>query len=104
MDYDTVYLNRKAIRKSRNLRGVRDYARVSPVCIVDTQRDPKNKVRGLLRVQYENGAVCTASFADYAIMIDFVRTRRSWRDGGAIFQYKDEDFGYLTKPGVIAGV
>lgn len=91
----------KVIRTSQNLRGMRDYARVSPVAKVTTQKDPQNKTRGILTVHYENGAHCVASFASFNIMIDFVRNRRSWR--GAEFVHLDGEQGYLTKPGIIAG-
>jgi hypothetical protein len=90
----------KVIRTSKNLRGMRDYARVSPVIGIVTQRDPKNKVRGILTVTYANGAHCVASFASHEIMIDFVRNRRTWR--GAGITHLDGEQGYLTKPGIIA--
>lgn len=89
------------IRTSKNLRGMRDYARVSPVAIVKTERDPANNVRGVLRVQYANGNYSIASFASYHIMVDFLRNRRSWRSAKHVM--KNEDMGYLTKPGTIAG-
>lgn len=89
------------IRESKNLRGMRDYARVSPVAIVETMRDKSNEVRGVLRVQYENGNYSIASFASYHIMIDFVRNRRSWRSARHVMQ--NENMGYLTKPGIIGG-
>lgn len=89
------------VRTSKNLRGMRDYARVSPVAKVQTEKDPNNAHRGLLRVTYVDGCYSIASFASHGIMIDWVRNRRSWR--GAEFIHKDRDFGYLTKPGQIAG-
>lgn len=81
------------IRKSRNLRGMRDYARVSPVTKIETRKDG---ARGILRVEYANGNYSIASFCSYHIMIDWVRNRRSWRH--AIHTMHDEDVGYLTKP------
>lgn len=89
------------VRTSKNLQGMRDYARVSPVVKVETRKDDKNIYRGLLRVTYENGNYSTASFASYSIMIDWVRNRRSWRT--AVHLMNDENMGYLTKPGIIAG-
>ncbi len=89
------------VRTSKNLRGMRDYARVSPVAKVETSRDPANNVRGVLRVTYSDGCYSIASFAGYHIMIDFVRNRRTWRNAEHIL--KNEDVGYLTKPGIIAG-
>jgi hypothetical protein len=89
------------IRSSRNLRGMRDYARVSPVAKIETSRDSSNNVRGVLRVTYANGCYSIASFGSYHIMIDFVRNRRSWRSAKHIL--KNENIGYLTKPGIIVG-
>jgi hypothetical protein len=92
----------EVIRTSRNLRGMRDYARVSPVVKVTTQKDPNNQVRGILTVEYADECTCRASFASHAIMIDFVRARRTWRETARIV-HLDGEQGYLTKPGSIAG-
>lgn len=89
------------LRTSKNLRGMRDYARVSPVAKIETMRDRANTARGVLRVTYSNGCYSIASFASYHIMIDFVRNRRTWR--GAVHTMHNENMGYLTKPGTIAG-
>lgn len=91
----------ETLRSSKNLRGMRDYARVSPVESVQTAKDAANQVRGVLRVNYKNGNFSTASFASYHIMIDFVRNCRSWRS--APHHMESENMGYLTKPGIIAG-
>ncbi len=91
----------QVIRKSRNLRAMRDYARVSPVVAVITDKDPGNAVRGVLLVEYADGAESRASFASHSIMIDWVRNRRTWR--GARINHLGGDMGYLTKPGRIAG-
>ena len=89
------------LHTSKNLRGMLDYARVSPVAFIVTSRDSANDVRGVLRVTYRNGCYSIASFASYHMMIDFVRNRRSWRD--AEHTMHNENVGYLTKPGIIAG-
>lgn len=87
------------IRRSKNLRGMRDYARVSPVKRVELT--PQGKVNGRLRVIYRDGASTSAHFASYHIMVDFVRNRRSWR--GAEIVFYGDNMGYLTRPGIIAG-
>ncbi len=87
------------LRTSRNLRGMRDYARVSPVATVETKPDGYDGARGLLRVTYADGCYSIASFASYHIMIDWVRNRRTWRDATRI--HGGLDIGYLTKPGII---
>lgn len=88
----------KTIRVSRNLRALRDYTKVSPVVNVSVKKD--GVCRGLLSVEYADGCTSTASFASYHIMVDWVRARRSWK--GAVITM-DENMGYLTKPGIIAG-
>lgn len=98
-----VQLRDRIVSRSRNLRGMRDYARVSPVaCVVcRMRRGHPNDPGGHLWVRYDNGATCETDFASYNIMVDFVRKRRSWR--GADFRYLDGNVGYLTSPGIIAG-
>lgn len=98
-----IQLRDRIVSRSRNLRGMRDYARVSPVaCVVcRMRRAHPNDPGGVISVEYANGATCTADFASYHIMVDFVRKRRSWR--GADFRYLDGNVGYLTSPGIIAG-
>ena len=96
---NNIIKNGQVIRRSKNLRGMRDYARVSPVKRVGLL--PDGDTRGQLWVCYADGADCKADFASYHIMVDFVRNRRSWR-GAEIFHYGG-DVGYLTKPGLIAG-
>lgn len=90
------------LRTSKSLRGMRDYARVSRVAVVDTKPDPQNTLRGVLRVTYANGCYSIAEFASYGIMIDFVRNRRTWRSAKRV--HGGTDMGYLTKPGTVAGV
>lgn len=102
-EYGTFIFNPDGaiVRRSKNLRGMREYARVSPVVKVETKRDPANTVRGVLKVTYMDGCTSIASFSSFHIMIDFVRNRRTWRN--AEFLHADGEIGYLTKPGIIAG-
>jgi hypothetical protein len=98
-----VQLRYRIVSRSRNLRGMRDYARVSPVVRVECRKrnaHPKDP-GGVISVEYTDGATCTADFASYHVMVDFVRNRRSWR--GADVRYLDGNVGYLTSPGIIAG-
>lgn len=100
MAYGTAVEYRgELIRKSKNLRGMLEYARISKVSRVELS--PAGKLNGRLRVVYANGATSSAHFASYHIMVDWVRNRRSWR--GAEFFYYGGEVGYLTKPGIIAG-
>jgi hypothetical protein len=105
MNYGTSIIKAGAIiRTSRNLRGMRDYARVSPVVRIQSgqrmghEKDPG----GIVIVTYADGAECRADFASYHIMVDWLRNRRTWR--GADHRMHGPNLGYLTKPGTIAGV
>lgn len=94
-----VEKNGQIIRTSRNLRGVLEYARVSYPKRIELT--PQGKCNGRLRVIFSDGAVTSAHFASYNIMVDWVRNRISWRGVETIF-YGD-NMGYLTKPGIIGG-
>lgn len=95
-----VIKNGQIIRTSKNLRGMRDYARVSPVVHIESA--VLGDVSGTMRVFYADGAESRANFRSYKIMIDFIRNRRTWRNARHVMQ--GPDIGYLTKPGVIAGL
>lgn len=95
-----IVKNGKVIRKSKNLRGLRDYARISKVLHVKLTPYGYKKLNGHLKVVYADGAASEAHFASYHIMVDWVRNRRSWYN--AHIAYNGENLGYLTKPGVIA--
>lgn len=96
-----IIKNGQIIRTSKNLRGMRDYARVSPVVRIESSPVLGHDVRGTFRVIYADGAESRANFASYNIMIDFIRNRRTWRSAKHVMQ--GPDMGYLTKPGIIAG-
>lgn len=100
----TVNLNGFVVKRSKNLRGMRDYARTSSVVKIETRMRNgwANDPGGVLLVTYANGATSESEFASYHIMIDFVRNRRSWL--GAEVIHANEDMGYLTVPGIIVGV
>jgi len=83
------------IHRSRNLAGLRAYARKSEVVAVTVQDTDKvdilarmaehgrtgedNPRRYSFVVQYRNGAVGRDYFADWRIAADFIANRRSWR-------------------------
>ena len=71
-------INGSIVRTSRNLRGMRDYARVSPVARVIAHPDPRNPYNGVLRVIYKNGASSRAFFSSYNLMCLWLIRRRSW--------------------------
>jgi len=80
MQYGTeISLGGRIISKSKNLRGMRDYARVARVVRVFANPCPENPYNGKLQVVYTNGAVSCAHFADYTCMLDWLYDRRSWR-------------------------
>lgn len=66
----------RVIRKSQNLRGLMDYARVSRVVGVDTSTPC------FLRVHYADGAEGIARFACHNVMLAWVAARRRWNTEG----------------------
>lgn len=64
------------IRKSRNLRGMREYASVSTVSRVTA--NPFLGGGGQLIVMYYNGAICQTDFLDYTALLEFLFSRISW--------------------------
>lgn len=100
MEFGTsIIKDGRIIHQSQNLRGMREYARVSPVVQIESCR--VGEASGALRVIYKDGAESMATFRSYHIMIDFIRDRRTWKTALHIMQ--NENIGYLTKPGIIAG-
>lgn len=108
MEYGTnIIKNGCIIRSSKNLRAMRDYARVSPVvriesCDIGAMQPDGHRYNGTVRVIYADGAESRANFRSYHIMIDWIRNRRSWRSAEHVMQ--GPNMGYLSKPGVISGV
>lgn len=94
-----IVKNGKIIHTSKNLWGILDYARKSPVVRIESCRI--GDVSGTVRVLYKDGAESRANFRSYHIMIDWIRNRKSWKTVKHVMQ--DENIGYLTKPGIIAG-
>lgn len=95
----SIIKNGRIIRSSRNLRGLTDYARVSPVVRIESCRI--GEVSGTVRVFFKDGAESRANFRSYHIMMDWIRARRTWKTAEHVMHH--EDMGYLTKPGIIAG-
>ncbi len=89
------------VMASKNLACIGRYARRSPVAFVVSMKDPDNQCRGLLQVGFLDGCICTASFASYHIMIDWLRGRRMFRN--VTHHRMHADMGYLTKPGLNVG-
>ena len=94
------------IRKSKNLRGMLEYARLSPVvrieaCDIGPFEDANQRLRsqGTMLVLYRDGATCRANFESYRVMLAWVRKRRSWR--GAMLSARDNDngMGFVQKLG-----
>ncbi len=91
----------KIIRTSHNLRGMLDYARVSPVVRIYTAPYPDvtgpHAVCGTVYVQYADGATCRANFRSFGVMVDWLRNRRTWRD--AVWADRATAEGCLSSPG-----
>jgi hypothetical protein len=72
----SIYKEGQPVGRSRNLRGLIDYARRSSVSRVSIR--PLAKGEGLLRVVYADGAYSYARFASFTVLKDWTRSRRSW--------------------------
>lgn len=102
MKYGTEITNPsgEVLRRSKNLRGMCDYARVSHVVKVELVKGYDGSlVNGLLTVTYADGCTSRAVFNSYHIAVDFVRNRRSWRSADITMT---DNVGYLTNPGILA--
>lgn len=66
----------KVVARSRNLRGVMDYARKSYVREAWCNRNQDGG--GFVCFTYDDGSRCRTTFADYGVLLRWVRSRRSW--------------------------
>ena len=72
-----IILNGEVVKRSRNLRGVLDYARTQPVLKCEIDRVEK---RGGYTVKFTfyNGATEESSWASDVCALDWCYSRRSW--------------------------
>ena len=68
---------RRIVSRSANLRGIRDYARKSPVRYASVTR--KSDGGGFLYLRFADGAECRTDFAEFGVARQWVKNRRSWR-------------------------
>lgn len=69
-------LDHRAVRHSRNLRGLLDHARRTPPFNAVCHRDSDGGAT--LYVGYANGDWSRVSFASYRVAVSWVNSRRSW--------------------------
>lgn len=82
----TVYLNHQPVARSKNLRGILDYARKirRPFYIDPVRRASIFPVgagkypRADVLIEFCDGAICLTHFESYLVASHFVETRRSW--------------------------
>lgn len=67
------------IRKSKNLRGVLEYARISPVQSVGI--GPAGPGEYLVTFHFADGSRCATVFQSWGVAVRFILGRRSWRWG-----------------------
>jgi len=65
------------IRRSRNLRGILDHARVQGVEYVRVDRDLRDG-GAIVKVGFWDRATARTKFASYQVAVEFVKARRSW--------------------------
>jgi hypothetical protein len=75
----TIYTaSGKAIRASKNLRGILDYARRSPVDSVRLEPWPDEPGYYAVHFKFYDGANAVTKWADWRVCADWLRSRRSW--------------------------
>lgn len=72
------------LHRSRNLRGLLDYARRPHVWVAAVSIAPLPARGGSLEVRYSDGSVGTDQFASFSVLCDWLRARRSWH-GAELF-------------------
>lgn len=70
-----IMLGSKVVARSRNLRGLLDYARKEPPVSAAVNKTPTG---GRLTVFFNDGALCHVEFADYSVACGWIAGRRSW--------------------------
>lgn len=73
----------RVLMRSNNLRAMLQYAAVSPVVSVSACQCPNNEYNGHLRVFYQDGAMCSAHFASYGVLLEWLTRRRTWHRSAA---------------------
>lgn len=75
----------KVIHTSQNLRGVIEHARRVYVVSVHVEHDDKGRPISALdgggyqvTFQFGNGDVCHTEFADWRVLVQWIKARRSW--------------------------
>lgn len=69
----TIRLNDEIVSRSRNLRGVLDYARKHGIARVRIA--PEGKYEGLLFVEFTNWATSLVRFSSFGVLREFVQER-----------------------------
>lgn len=73
-----VKQNGVTVKRSKNLRGLLDYAQKAKPVLIETRKDSSAPAAGNLRVTYSDGAIGHAFFRSHGIMLEWVGNRRSW--------------------------
>lgn len=78
-----IKLHGKVASKSRNLLGVFDYGRrhgIHSVLINQLWRSSG----GRLQIRFDNGAITSTEFASYNVLVNFVKSRRTWPEARVV--------------------
>lgn len=73
-----IIRNGRTVAKSRNLRGILDYARKSPVRKATVSCYNRERT-GNVYILFEDGSECRTEFAGYIVAVEWIRARRSWQ-------------------------
>jgi hypothetical protein len=91
----------KIVSKSKNLRGLVDYARRFPPVAYrfEVNRCPDTGAPYFLRVEFSNGAVCFSHWQDWRVCAWWINARRSWPKGLPLITYNGDFAAILAKGG-----
>lgn len=89
---ETIFLNGKLVKSSRNLRGVRDYARFNSIDTIEINSLPNGAE---LLIEFDNRARYITVFADFSVLKDWIR---KWKSAeGAKLQVNGKAVGTVGK-------
>jgi hypothetical protein len=74
----TIYKQLKPVSTSQNLRGILDYARTRNTNVRLVRIEQIADGKGMLQVTWADGARAITDFADYNVLADWCKGRRSW--------------------------
>lgn len=85
----TIYHKGQAVKRSKNLRGIIEYARqTSDVAEITVERltNPDKGTFYPVTFIFRNGAECSVDWADWRVLVRWIKARRSWDTSVIIYR------------------